>query len=239
MNKREKQKEETVANILHVSEELFHKQGYGKTTIQNIAEQCGLSKGALYHHFKSKEEVLERICYLQYIFLKETFLPFVVTPGLTMIEKMRQIMTIARSSRMNTASATFSGNESSKSSSIENAVLEKLLDDYGEKVYVEIFAPLLTEGKNNGECSFDCSGEIMAIFINRLDNGMSDQLNRILSGKDLTSSEEQINDVIKGFTFALAQLLNIDEKTIAEVTLEDKMLEQYQKILKELKPENK
>lgn len=235
MNKREKQKEETVADILRVSEELFHKQGYEKTTIQNIAERCGLSKGALYHHFRSKEEVLEKICYLQYIFLKETFLPIIGNSELSMMEKMQQIMTIARSSQMNTASASFSRNESSKSNIIQNAALDKLFNDYGEKVYIEIFAPLLNEGKDKGECKFPCSAETMAIFIHRLDNGMSDQLNRILSGKNHTSSEKQIRDVIKGFTFALAQLLNIDKKAIAEVTLENKMLEQYQKILKKLK----
>ncbi|MCD4702087.1 MAG: TetR/AcrR family transcriptional regulator, partial [Candidatus Aegiribacteria sp.] len=95
MNKRKKQKEETVNDILRVSEDLFHEQGYEKTTIQNIAEHCGLSKGALYHHFRSKEEVLKRICYRQYIYLKETFLPIVEDSELSMTEKLRRIMTIA------------------------------------------------------------------------------------------------------------------------------------------------
>jgi len=237
MNKREKQKEETVADILRIAEGLFHEQGYEKTTIQNIAERCGLSKGALYHHFKSKEEVLERICYRQYIYLKETFLPIIEDPEPSMMEKLRRIMTIARSSQINTASATFSKGKSPKPSNIENAALEKLLDNYSEKVYIDIFAPLFEEGKKRGECAFPCSAEVMAVFIHHLDTGMSQQLNRILFDEDRASSEERIRDVIKGFTFALTQLLNIDEKTIIDVTLADKMLEQYLKILKELKTE--
>ena len=233
MNKREKQKEETVDDILRVGQELFHEQGYEKTTIQNIADRCGLSKGALYHHFRSKEEVLERICYRHYIFLKETFLPIVEDPEPSMMEKLRRIMTIARTSQMNTASASFSKGKSPKSSGIENAALGKLLDDYSEKVYIEIFAPLLDEGREKGECAFPGSADVMAVFIHYLDTGMSEQLNRILSDKDCTSSEERIRDVINGFTFALAQLLDIDEKTIADVTLANTMLEQYRKILKE------
>jgi hypothetical protein len=72
----------------------------------------------------------------------------------------------------------------------------------------------------------------MAVFIHHLDTGMSEQLNRILSDEDRTSSEKRIRDVIEGFTFALSRLLNIDENTVAHITLADKMLEQYLKILK-------
>jgi AcrR family transcriptional regulator len=232
MNKREKQKEETVADILRVAEELFHEQGYEKTTIHNIAERCGLSKGDLYHHFKSKEEVLKRICYRHYIYLKETFLPIVEDTEPSMLEKLRRIMTIARNSQMNTAFATFSKGKSPKSSGIENAALGKLLDNYSEKVYIDVFAPLLDEGRKKGECAFPGSAEVMAVFIHHLDTGMSEQLNRILSDEDRTSSEKRIRDVIEGFTFALSRLLNIDENTVAHITLADKMLEQYLKILK-------
>ncbi len=235
MNKREKQKEETVDDILRISEELFHEQGYEKTTIQNIADRCGLSKGALYHHFRSKEEVLKSICFRHYTCLKETFLPIVEDPEPSMMEKLRRIMTIARNSQMNTASASFSKGKSIKSSGIKNAALEKLLDNYSEMIYIEIFAPLLDDGRERGECSFPGSAEVMAVFIHHLDTGMSEQLNRILFDKDHTSSEEKIRDVINGFTFALTQLLNIDEETIADVTLADKMLEQYLEILKKVR----
>jgi len=238
INKREHQKEETIADILRIAEGLFHEQGYEKTTIQNIAEGCGLSKGALYHHFKSKEEVLERICYLQYIYLKKVFLPIIEDPGSSMMEKLRQIMTIARSSQMNTAAASFSKGKSPKSMGIENAALGKLLDNYSAKIYIEIFAPLLDEGREKGECAFPGSAEVMAVFIHHLDTGMSEQLNQILFDEDHSNSVEKVREVINGFTFALSQLLNIDKKVISDVTLADKMLEQYLKILKELKRKN-
>ena len=32
------------------------------TSIQDIVHAIGMSKGAIYHHFKSKDEILERIC---------------------------------------------------------------------------------------------------------------------------------------------------------------------------------
>ena len=37
---------------------LFLKKGFKEVTIKNITEATKLSKGAVYHHFSSKEEIL-------------------------------------------------------------------------------------------------------------------------------------------------------------------------------------
>lgn len=56
---RNKHPEETVNLILDVAFRLFLEKGYEHTSIQDIIDQLGgLSKGAIYHHFKSKEEIL-------------------------------------------------------------------------------------------------------------------------------------------------------------------------------------
>ncbi|WP_097026505.1 TetR/AcrR family transcriptional regulator [Clostridium peptidivorans] len=58
---RNKYPEETVKLILDVSLKLFMEKGYEKTTIQDIVNDLGMSKGAIYHHFKSKEEIMDAI----------------------------------------------------------------------------------------------------------------------------------------------------------------------------------
>lgn len=50
--------ENTVDNIIEVSYKLFVEKGYEKSSIQDIINELGVSKGAIYHHFKSKEEIL-------------------------------------------------------------------------------------------------------------------------------------------------------------------------------------
>lgn len=56
---RNKHPEETVNLILDVAFRLFMEKGYEHTSIQDIIDQLGgLSKGAIYHHFKSKEDIL-------------------------------------------------------------------------------------------------------------------------------------------------------------------------------------
>ncbi|GMQ60550.1 hypothetical protein AN1V17_49500 [Vallitalea sediminicola] len=53
-------------NIIRTAYKLFAEKGYEKTTVSEIIETVGSSKGGFYHHFKSKDEVLEAIT-LNYI----------------------------------------------------------------------------------------------------------------------------------------------------------------------------
>lgn len=53
--------EETERRILDSARRLFAEQGYEKTSIQDILNDLGLSKGGLYHHFKSKEAILDQL----------------------------------------------------------------------------------------------------------------------------------------------------------------------------------
>jgi len=59
---RNKYPEETVKKILDTSLKLFLEKGYEQTTVLDIvANLGGLTRGAFYHHFKCKEEVLGAI----------------------------------------------------------------------------------------------------------------------------------------------------------------------------------
>ena len=48
--------------ILHTAETLFCKNGYETTSIQDILDILHTSKGSFYHHYASKELLLEEIC---------------------------------------------------------------------------------------------------------------------------------------------------------------------------------
>jgi AcrR family transcriptional regulator len=48
----------TRQRIQSVALELFAEQGYDKTSLREIAERLGVTKAALYYHFKSKEDIV-------------------------------------------------------------------------------------------------------------------------------------------------------------------------------------
>ena len=47
--------------ILDTAEALFFQRGYEETSVQDILDAMGLSKGGFYHHFESKMSVLEAV----------------------------------------------------------------------------------------------------------------------------------------------------------------------------------
>jgi AcrR family transcriptional regulator len=49
------------AELLDCAQRLFLSQGYERTTINDVIRETGLSKGAFYHHYRSKEDLLEAI----------------------------------------------------------------------------------------------------------------------------------------------------------------------------------
>jgi AcrR family transcriptional regulator len=47
--------------LLAASVKLFSARGYRETSLQDVAAEAGLTKGALYYHFKNKEDILRRV----------------------------------------------------------------------------------------------------------------------------------------------------------------------------------
>jgi AcrR family transcriptional regulator len=56
--------------IVTASYELFHERGYTATSMRDISEAVGLTKASLYHHYASKEELMEGVLYYIQRFLR-------------------------------------------------------------------------------------------------------------------------------------------------------------------------
>ncbi|GGY77945.1 TetR family transcriptional regulator [Cellvibrio zantedeschiae] len=50
---------ETRNQLLDAAEKVFFEKGFGQTSLMDIAEAAGLSRGAIYWHFKNKSDLLE------------------------------------------------------------------------------------------------------------------------------------------------------------------------------------
>ena len=77
--------------ILKVAVELFYKNGFENTSIEDIVRKAGIARGTLYYHFNSKMEILEEI-----VDAMSKFIVFHLTPiiesNLNAIEKLNKIL---------------------------------------------------------------------------------------------------------------------------------------------------
>ncbi len=60
-NKKVEQSEVTRGALLRVARELFTDKGYAATATEDIVQQAGVTRGALYHHFRDKEELFQAV----------------------------------------------------------------------------------------------------------------------------------------------------------------------------------
>jgi TetR/AcrR family transcriptional regulator, cholesterol catabolism regulator len=75
--------------IVETAARLFARQGFGATSLDDIAEQLGATKGALYYHVKNKEEIL-RLIYLMVLNASEEPLRQIVESSLPPDQKLHR-----------------------------------------------------------------------------------------------------------------------------------------------------
>ncbi|MDX2149853.1 MAG: TetR/AcrR family transcriptional regulator [Bryobacteraceae bacterium] len=77
--------------ILRTAVELFHNRGYANTSMNEIAEKLHITKPALYHYFRNKEDILLE-CYRWGCMLIREFLDEIATQGGTGMEKVESFI---------------------------------------------------------------------------------------------------------------------------------------------------
>lgn len=82
----------TKEEILLKSSDIFRTKGYHNTSMQDLAQNCGLLKGSLYHYFPSKEMLMKDLLLWIYAYLKEKVFPIAQDTTLTPEERMGKLL---------------------------------------------------------------------------------------------------------------------------------------------------
>jgi len=79
----------TRGKIVSAAWKLFYQQGYDDTTVEEIVEESGTSRGSFYHYFEGKDALLSSLSYLfddKYDELEKT-----MNPDLSPVEKLKYL----------------------------------------------------------------------------------------------------------------------------------------------------
>lgn len=72
----EERSERSRRQILDAALKLFSHRGYGATSVQDLAEEAGVSKGNIYHHFPDKETIFRELLDQYFLLLSQPDFPF-------------------------------------------------------------------------------------------------------------------------------------------------------------------
>lgn len=131
--------------LLAIAENVFLQKGYEQASVDDILKASGISKGAFYHYFKSKEEVLtasienlldEAVAFLQ---------PTVDDPSLCAMDKFKKYM--EQKSKFQTTKLEYAGLLGKLMQS--DVFQQKFVIGMAQKM-VPLFAKIIQQGTNEG-----------------------------------------------------------------------------------------
>ena len=149
----------TKGKIIKAAWDLFYEQGYDDTTVEEIIERSGTSKGSFYHYFEGKDALFESLSYIfddEYIRLQENMpegqnafdkLLYLNEKLFSMIENRIDIELLKRL----------------YSTQLVTKGEKHLLDS--KRVYYKLLKKIVTEGQEKGELREDMSvNEIVKLY---------------------------------------------------------------------------
>ena len=80
--------EETRQCILRAAESFFSRYGYGKTTMAEIAGECGMSAANIYRFFKNKDEIVAEMANGWFRKVEGALREVLRRPGLSAAERL-------------------------------------------------------------------------------------------------------------------------------------------------------
>lgn len=155
---RNKYPEVTVQKILDVSSEIFLQKGYENTSINDIAKALKMTKGAIYYHFASKEELLKQVMenFFQDMNWFITIQKDTKTTGLEKIRKVfRHELGDDKKRKMDKLSTPFFKDPTMLLHQLESSVHE----------VAPVFASFIEEGNADGSLSVEHPGEVAEILL--------------------------------------------------------------------------
>jgi len=156
--------QERKSQIIQTSLQLFAVKGYENTTVNNIIEGAGISKGGFYHHYNSKEALLEDIVQMLIGDVAAIFEEVVARDDLSALEKtneyIRRVNTYKGDKMVEVAaflSELYSGGK--------NVLLESKIYDFARKHVAPVMKQIILQGVEEGSFKTEFPEEAAETYV--------------------------------------------------------------------------
>lgn len=160
--RRPKEPEVRKNELLDAAQKLFVEKGYAKTTVTDILNVYGLSKGVFYYYFKSKEEVMDAIIQRMVDDMVVHARKIVDNPDMTPPQK---IFAILMGQGQSEGMIKDKENMTRQFHEVQNAEMHQKSLSLSIKNLAPVMAEILSEGNGAAAFSTDYPQETMALFL--------------------------------------------------------------------------
>ncbi|WP_338752665.1 TetR/AcrR family transcriptional regulator [Bacillus sp. FJAT-52991] len=195
-----KKAEERRNEILDVADELFGQKGFDGTSTNDILEKVGIARGTLYHHFKSKEDIMDALIERYSIRLLETAQKIAADKSIPVVDRIIRVV----------MSLNISGGSSQEMMEHIHRPQNALMHQKIQKVIINGVPPILTgiirEGIEQGLFSTPYPYECMEMVVA--------YTNTVFDGDMVNMTNEERASRIKAFIFNVERLLGVESGSL-------------------------
>jgi AcrR family transcriptional regulator len=150
---------QTVEKIITVAGQLFAQKGYEQTTMQDIVDGLGMSKGVIFYHFNSKADIFEAVLRQQSENTAQTIRDWLAKKGgLSAKEKLTGLLDLNAQDKLAHSLDSVIASQI-QSPHLVMASMRACVNDSAP-----IFAQIMREGKEDGSITTEFPDECAEVF---------------------------------------------------------------------------
>ncbi len=189
-----KKAEERRSEILQKAQELFYLNGYTKTSVNMVIKALGISKGAFYHYFKSKEELLDSLAEDLTQNIKSKIEAVINDSDLNAIEKLNKMY--LESGNYKVANIDFIMSITEALYSDNNLLMRYKFHNRSIENFVPLMAAIFQQGKDEAVFNID-NPEVMARIVMLFGMSIGEHNARLLL--QLNEQPEKLEEMYENF----------------------------------------
>ena len=201
-----------INEILDAAQTLIYSKGYEQMTIHDLLVALGISKGAFYHYFDSKQALLEALVSRMAAQLSVVLQPIMDNPSLSALERLEAVSTTAagwKSERVDLLAELMRIWYSD-----ENVLVREKFMRGTKAWFIPMLQAIVEEGVAEGVIHTDYP-EMVGTMMMDLMTGMSVSVVRmLLEWEQVTDGQQRIARRIAAYTNAIERVLGVTTGTL-------------------------
>ncbi|MFF5996431.1 TetR/AcrR family transcriptional regulator [Lysinibacillus sp. KU-BSD001] len=189
--------------ILDAADELFGQKGFDGTSTNDILEKVGIARGTLYHHFKSKEDIMDALIERYSIRLLETAQKIAADKSIPVVDRIIRVV----------MSMNISGGSSQEIMEHihrpQNALMHQKIQRVVINGLTPILAEIIYEGIEQGLFNTPFPYECMEMVVT--------YANTIFDDDMVQMTNEERATRIQAFIFNVERLLGVESGNLMSV----------------------
>lgn len=190
--------------ILDTAQMLFYTKGYEKTAVQDIINEIGIAKGTFYHHFNSKEKLLDALISRLLEQALAILKPILANDQLTALEKLH--LFFGEVGTLKLENETFIRTLLPIWYEDSNVIMREKTKLYTFNMYTPLYDQIIQQGIEEGVFTIQYPKEIGSIILQTM-YFMSETLARLLIKNENKQPWANVCQKIDAYNAALDSLL--------------------------------